>query len=105
MSEAVVVLVPVASEEEAVRIARSVVEERLAASANIVPGLRSFYRWEGVVEDARELLVIAKTQRERVSQLIARIEALHSYDVPGIISLPIEQGLPSYLEWIARSTE
>ena len=102
---AVVVLVPTASDDEAVRIARTIVEERLAAAANIVPGIRSFYRWQGAVEDAREVLVIAKTRRERVAQLTLRIEELHSYDVPGIIALPVEGGLPAYLEWITASTE
>ena len=102
---AVVVLVPTASEAEAVRIARTIVEERLAAAANIVPGIRSFYRWQGEVEDTLEALVIAKTRRERVAQLIERIEELHSYEVPGIIALPALQGLPAYLEWIAASTE
>ena len=103
-TDAVVVLVPVASDDEGARIARAVVEERLAASANVIPGLRSFYRWKGVVEDSREVLVIAKTRRERLPQLIERIEALHSYEVPGIIALPIERGLPAYLEWIDAST-
>ena len=100
-----VVLVPVASDDEAVAIARSVVEERLAASANIVPGLRSFYRWKGEVRQASELLLIIKTRRQRVEELIERIEALHSYEVPGILALPIERGLSAYLEWIEASTE
>ena len=101
---AVVVLVCAASDEEAVRIARTVVDERLAAAANIVPGVRSFYRWQGEVEDAREVLVIVKTQRERLEQLTERIEQLHSYEVPGIIALPVEGGHAAYLEWIAAST-
>ncbi len=100
-----VVLVPVASDDEAVAIARSVVEERLAASANIVPGLRSFYRWKGEVRQASELLLIIKTRRQRVEELIERIEALHSYEVPGILALPVERGLSAYLEWIEASTE
>jgi periplasmic divalent cation tolerance protein len=104
-ADAVVVLVPVASDDEALRIARTVVEERLAASANVVPGLRSFYRWKGEVRQASEVLVIVKTRRPRVAELIARIEALHSYEVPGILALPVERGLPAYLEWIDASTE
>ena len=103
-ADAVVVLVPVASDDEALRIARTVVEERLAASANVVPGLRSFYRWKGEVRQASEVLVIVKTRRPRVEGLIARIEALHSYEVPGILALPVERGLPAYLEWIDAST-
>jgi len=101
----VVVWVPVASEDEALRIARSVVEERLAASANVVPGLRSFYRWKGEVQQASEWLVIVKTRRQRALELTRRIEALHSYEVPGILVLPVEGGLAAYLEWIAASTE
>ena len=99
--DAFVVMVNTATEDEAVRIARSVVEERLAAAANVVPGLRSFYRWQGKVEDAAEVQVLMKTRRDRLPRLFDRIEELHSYEVPGIIALPVETGLPAYLRWVA----
>lgn len=100
----IVVLVTCGSEEEAERIARSLVNERLAACVNLLPPIRSIYRWEGKVCDEREWLLIIKTQAERFRQLEHRIRSLHSYSVPEIISLPILEGSSPYLAWVKEIT-
>jgi len=89
---------------EAPSLAKSLVEERLAACVNIVPGLRSYYRWEGQVEEDDEVLCILKTQAQLFEQLRQRLTELHSYEVPEIIALPIVAGNQPYLEWITAST-
>lgn len=98
--EPLVVLVTASSPEEAARVARALVDERLAACVNIVPGLRSIYRWQGRVEDATEVLLIVKTARHVLSALTERVRALHSYTVPEVIALPITGGDAPYLEWL-----
>ena len=99
-----VVLVNTGSEEEAARIVRVVVEERLAACGNIYSRVRSIYRWQGAVEDEAEVPVILKTTRDRLSDLIARVEVLHSYDVPEIIALPVVEGHAPYLDWVRENS-
>ena len=100
MIDKIVVFVTAGDEETAARIARTVVEERLAACVNIVPVIRSIYRWEGELEDDREALLVMKTRADRFDALQARVAAIHPYDVPEIIRLPIEGGHAPYLEWI-----
>ena len=104
MTDALVVLVTAPGAEEAARIARALVEERLAACGNVVPGLRSIYRWEGAVHEDAEALLVLKTTRERFEALRARVLALHPYEVPEVVALPVEAGSASYLEWIVRET-
>lgn len=104
MSDPIVVLVTCGSEEEAVRIARALVEESLAACANLVSPVRSIYRWEGKIWDEKEWLLIIKTQRQRFEELMERVEALHSYSVPEIISLPVVEGSVPYLRWLDEMT-
>ncbi len=101
MTDAIVVLVTASSADEASRLARSVVGEKLAACVNLVPGVRSIYRWQGEVCDERETLLIIKTVRAELARLETRITELHSYDVPEVIALPIEGGAAAYLTWIA----
>ena len=99
-----VVLVTCASASEARRIARAVVEERLAACANILPGaVASIYRWKGKVETARERLLMIKTTRARLGRLEAAVRRLHSYEVPEFIALPIAGGSSKYLDWVRES--
>jgi periplasmic divalent cation tolerance protein len=100
-----VVFVTASSKEEAETIASAMVEERLAACANIVPSVTSIFRWEGKVERESEVLIILKTRRAVFSQLVDRIEELHSYEVPEIIALPIVGGSDAYLEWLKQETE
>ncbi|NOY39385.1 MAG: divalent-cation tolerance protein CutA [Nitrospirae bacterium] len=100
--EYAVVFITAPDEEEAARIARTIVEERLAGCVNIVKGIRSIYSWEGKVEDEHEVLMIVKTKRDLFNALEKRVKELHSYSVPEIISLPIVQGSPEYLEWLRQ---
>jgi periplasmic divalent cation tolerance protein len=95
-----VVLVTASSETEAKTIARALVEERLAACVNIIPGLTSIYRWEGNICEDRELLLVIKTQGQKVAALRERIMHLHSYALPEVIALPITEGSVRYLEWL-----
>jgi len=103
MTDKIVVLSTCASEEEADRIARSLVEARVAACVNIVPGVRSVYRWQGAVESSGEWLLAIKSTRERFEALRAAIEKSHSYEVPEIVALPVVDGAPNYLNWIDGS--
>jgi periplasmic divalent cation tolerance protein len=101
-----VVLVTCGSVGEARQIARAVVEARLAACANILPGpITSIYRWKGKVESAPERLLLIKTSRRRLAKLQAAIDRLHSYDVPEFVVLSITAGSRSYLAWIAESVK
>ena len=103
-SEEIVVLITAPGEEEAVKIARALVEARLAACVNIINNVRSIYTWQGNLEDDSELLMIVKTRRGRFSELSAKVRELHSYDVPEIIALPIVDGSEEYLKWLNEST-
>jgi periplasmic divalent cation tolerance protein len=105
VTDAIVVLVTAPGADEAARIARAVVEERLAACGNVVPGLRSIYRWQGAVQEDAEALLVLKTTRDRFEALRARVLALHPYEVPEVIALPIEAGSAPYLAWIAAETK
>lgn len=103
MTDKIVVLVTCGSANEARRIARALVEARLAACGNIVEApVRSIYRWKGKVESAREYLLIVKSSRKRFAALEKAVKGLHSYDVPEIIALPIAVGSAGYLKWIEQ---
>ncbi|MCC6369089.1 MAG: divalent-cation tolerance protein CutA [Bryobacterales bacterium] len=104
MSARFVVLCTSSSEVEARRIAHAVVGKQLAACVNILPGAASVYRWEGVVEEASEWLLLMKTTAAAYPQLEQEIRRLHSYSVPEIIALPIERGSQSYLSWMDTET-
>ena len=90
--------------EEARRIGKALVDARLAACANIVPGLESIYRWQGEVVEDKEILLILKTRSELVEAAIAKVKELHSYTCPCIVALPILTGNPAYLEWLGAET-
>ncbi|HWB60887.1 MAG TPA: divalent-cation tolerance protein CutA [Chthoniobacteraceae bacterium] len=89
--------------ETARKAARTLVEERLAACANIVTQIESVYHWKGKVETGNEALVIFKTTRERYAAFEVRLRELHPYEVPEIVALEIAAGLPEYLKWISES--
>lgn len=88
------------TEEEARRIARTLVDERLVACANLFPKMVSVFRWDGQVQEANEVAMIAKTADFAAERALARLAALHSYDVPCATLLPVEAGLPDYLAWV-----
>lgn len=96
-----VAFVTAATSDEATRIARALVEERLAACVNIVAPIASVYRWEGQVQQDSEVLLIIKTTDARLPALIRRVKALHSYQVPEVIAVPIADGSADYLAWLA----
>lgn len=100
----VVILVMAGSREEGLTIARRLVEDEVAACVNVVEGALSVFRWKGKLEEAAECLLIIKTRTQRLQEVIQRVKALHSYDVPEIIALPIIDGNPSYLQWIDEVT-
>jgi periplasmic divalent cation tolerance protein len=103
LTDKIVVLMTCGSAKEARRIARALVEKRLAACGNILEApVQSIYRWKGKVETAKEYLLLIKTSRRRFAALQAEVKRLHSYDVPEIIALPIAKGSTDYLKWIAE---
>jgi periplasmic divalent cation tolerance protein len=99
------VLTTASSLEESKKIAREMVERRLAACVNIIPRIESVYRWEGKVEEAQEFLLLIKTTESACAQVCETIQRLHSYEVPECIALSIEEGSPAYLKWIDDSVE
>lgn len=92
------------SRDEAKRIGRALVEERLAACANVIDGMDSVYWWQGKLTEDREAVLIAKTRADLVPALSARVRALHSYTVPCVVALPILDGNPAYLAWLKDET-
>ena len=104
MAEEIIILITAGSSAEATTIARALVDEHLAACVNIVPGVRSLFFWEGVTQEADEVLMICKSRMPLMDSVIDLVRSLHSYTVPEIIALPVAAGLPSYLAWVKEST-
>lgn len=100
----IVIFITAPSEDEAAKIARALVESRLAACVNIVKNIRSVYTWQGNIEDASEVLMIVKSRNSLLTPLSAKVREMHSYEVPEIIALPITGGSEDYLKWIREST-
>ncbi|MDE3200465.1 MAG: divalent-cation tolerance protein CutA [Acidobacteriota bacterium] len=100
-----IVLTTASSAEEAQRIARTLVEERLAACTTILPAALSIYRWHGEIESAHESLILIKTSNERLAALEERLHALHSYDVPEFLVLNVDFGSQTYLAWLQASLQ
>lgn len=103
MSEHSVVLMTAPDAACADRIARALVDEQLAACVNVLPEMKSVYRWEGKMEESREVLLVAKTRSALFPSLEARVRALHPYEVPEIVSLPLTDGSRPYLSWVDAS--
>jgi periplasmic divalent cation tolerance protein len=101
--EAIVVFMTAANREEAARIADKLVESRLAACVQILPEMESVYRWQGRIERQQELLVIAKTTLPKFDQLEKEVRALHSYETPEIVAIPLSSGSEPYLQWLHKS--
>ncbi len=102
MTDKIVVLSTCASEEEARRIAAELLGKRLAVCVNVLPPMRSIYRWEGAVEESEEVLMLIKSSRALFDELRAEIARLHSYEIPEAIALPIIAGAAPYLAWMDR---
>jgi len=103
MTDKRIVLTTAGSEEEARKIARALVERRLAACVSLVPHVASIYHWKGRIEEAREYLLIIKTTAAVFDHLREAIAELHSYELPECVCIPVEDGSTAYLEWIAES--
>lgn len=99
-----IVWMTVPDAETGERIARTLVDERLIACANLLPGVTSVYRWEGAVHAEPELLVIMKTRRDRLARLFERAAELHPYQVPELVAAPLEASLPAYRAWVAAES-
>jgi periplasmic divalent cation tolerance protein len=100
MTDIIVILSTCATRGEAEKLARLLLEERLAACVNVIPHIRSYYRWKGAIESADECLLVVKSSRELFSSLSAVLEKEHSYEVPEVLALPIVEGATDYLNWL-----
>jgi periplasmic divalent cation tolerance protein len=100
MTDKIVVLSTCATEEEAAKLARVLVEARVAACVTMVPGARSVYRWQGAVESAAECLLIIKSSRQLFEPLRMALEEAHPYDVPEVLAMPVVEGSANYMNWL-----
>ena len=100
MTDKIVVLTTCAVKSDAERMARALVDGRLAACVNVVPGVRSFYHWKGTTESSEEFLLIVKTSRDLFGALRAEMEKLHPYELPELLALPVVAGAENYLSWL-----
>ena len=105
MTEMLMVFTTFANAEDAAGAARTLVAERLIACANILPGVRSIYRWQGEVADQPEVVMLMKTRKQDWSALISRLHELHSYDTPECVAVRIAAGAPKYMAWLEASLE
>jgi periplasmic divalent cation tolerance protein len=102
MTDKIVVLSTCGSPEEAQRLARALVEKRLAACVSVIPGVRSVYHWKDAIEEEEEVLLVIKTSRPLLEDLRSEIERLHSYEVPEVIAMQVVDGSERYLAWLDR---
>lgn len=105
LTNKLVALTTVGSEEQAIRIAEELVGQHLAACVNIIPSIRSIYRWKGKIWDDEEFLLVIKTTRSRFEELRETIKTLHSYELPEVLAMPVSMGDPVALEWIEQSVQ
>ena len=103
MTEMWIVFSTFATEEDAVRVVRALIEDRLVACANLLPGARSLYLWQGAVADEREVLAILKTRKQDWPALLARLHELHPFEIPECVAVRIDAGAPKYLAWLEGS--
>jgi len=100
MTEALIVFTTFANEADAARVARALVDERLVACANLLPGVRSIYRWKDAVEDQPEVVVLMKTRKQDWTALLSRLHDLHPYETPECVAVRIAAGAPKYMAWL-----
>ena len=105
MSNYIVIYITTGSVNEAKKIGRALVEEKLVACSNIISPIRSIYCWQGKICDDKEALMVLKTRKKLFNQIVKRVEKLHSYDVPEIIAMPIIEGSSKYLSWLNEETK
>ena len=105
MTEMLLVFTTFEREEDAARVVRTLIEERLIACGNLLPGSRSLYRWKGAIEDAREIVVLMKTRKQDWSTLLSRLHELHPYETPECIAVRVAAGAPKYMAWLEAALE
>ena len=105
MTEMLIVWSTFANEEDAARVVRALVDERLIACGTLLPGARSLYRWKNAVEDQREVVVMMKTRKQDWTALLSRLHELHPYETPECIAVRIAAGAPKYMEWLEAALE
>jgi periplasmic divalent cation tolerance protein len=105
MTEILLVFTTFEREEDAARVVRTLVEERLIACGNLLPGARSLYRWKGAVADAREVVVLMKTRKQDWTALLSRLHELHPYETPECIAVRVAAGAPKYMAWLEAALE
>lgn len=103
--EPVLLYITASSREEAISLARELLNERLVACANIFDGVQSLYWWQGKIEHAQEAVIVAKTLGHHVERVTARVKQLHSYSCPCVVAVPIEGGNPDYIEWLRSEVD
>jgi periplasmic divalent cation tolerance protein len=104
VTDGLLVITTLPNADAAAELAKNVVGERLAACANLIPALRSIYKWQGKVQDENEVLVLFKTRQQHYENLKSRILELHPYQLPEVLAIPVEQGYAAYLDWLAAET-
>lgn len=103
-SSVLLVFVTTSSRREAMQIAQAAVDKKLAACGNVIPSMTSIFRWKRKIEKSREALLIMKTSKRRYAALQELVRSMHSYEVPEVIALTVEQGLRPYLAWVLKET-
>jgi len=103
-AQILVIMVTAANQKEAVRIGKGVVKAQLAACVNIIPAVQSIYRWKGKIVKSQEVLLIFKSTKARYGELEKAVKAIHTYDTPEIIALPVKKGIAQYIGWVCRET-
>ena len=97
----IVILITSSSKEEAKKLTRVLIEEKLAACVNILSGVESLYWWKGKIESSKEWMLVVKTLGKMANKIVKRVKEIHSYEIPEVIALPIVQGNKDYLQWIS----
>jgi len=105
VTDALLVFTTLPSPDKAADLARTLVEEGIVACGNVLPAVRSIYKWQGKVQDENEVMLLLKTRAEHLERLKLRILELHPYEVPEVLAIPVESGYRAYLEWIAAETK
>ena len=105
MTEMLLVYTTFANEADAARVARVLIEERLIACANLIPAARSLYRWQGAIQDEREVMALMKTRKQDWTALLSRLHELHPYETPECIAVRVAAGAPKYMEWLESALE
>src|SRR6516225_8027685 len=105
MTEMLIVFTTFANQDDAARVTRVLIEERLIACANLLPGARSLYRWQGKIEDQPEVVALMKTRKQDWTALLSRLHELHPYDTPECVAVRIAAGAPKYMAWLDAALE